>query len=149
MRRCKFLLSGLLTCGECGGSYSIISTDYYGCRRFRASGTCSNKSMIKRDSLEQRVLSGIKRQLLTPAMVKEFIVEFRSEWNRIHRERQAANLTRTNELASVNRKIAAIVRAIEDGAWTPSLIQRVGNLEHSPCHRVLHARATACVRPWQ
>ena len=129
MRRCKFLLSGLLTCGECGGSYSIISTDYYGCRRFRASGTCSNKAMIKRDSLEQRVLSGIKRQLLTPDMVKEFIVEFRSEWNRIYSERQAANLTRTNELASVNRKIAAIVRAIEDGAWTPSLKQQLGNLE--------------------
>lgn len=129
MRRQKFLLSGFLVCGCCGGSYSIICQDYYGCRRNRASGTCSNRAMIKREELERRVLAGIKEQLLTSEMVKEFIAEFRMEWNRIRREREEGNLRRSGELAAIKRKLAGIVRAIEDGEWTPSLKERLSELE--------------------
>jgi len=129
MKRQKFLLSGLLICGCCGGSYSIICQDYYGCRRNRASSTCSNRAMVKRESVERRVLSGIKEQLLTPEMVKQFITEFRTEWNRLNREQEQANHRRSDELASVKRKIAGIVRAVEDGEWTPSLKARLRELE--------------------
>ena len=129
MRRQKFLLSGLLICGECTGSYSVVAQDYYGCRRHRASGICSNRSMIKREILEKRVLSGIKQQLLTSEMVREFVAEFRSEWNRLTREQGDAHQKRANELVSIKRRIAGIINAIEDGEWTPSLKQRLRELE--------------------
>ena len=62
-------------------------------------------------------------------MVKEFVAEFRTEWNRISREKEDANVRRSSELATVKRKIAGIVRAIEDGEWTPSLKERLRELE--------------------
>ena len=37
--RQKFLLSGLLTCGCCGGGYTIIGADRYGCAAVRSKGT--------------------------------------------------------------------------------------------------------------
>ena len=85
--------------------------------------------MIKRESLERRVLGGIKQQLLTPEMVREFIVEFRSEWNRLSREQHDANQKHANELTSIKRKVAGIINAIEDGEWTPALKQRLRELE--------------------
>jgi hypothetical protein len=129
MRRQKYLLSGLLVCGEGDGSYSIVAQDYYGCRRHRASGTCSNRALIRRQVVEQRVLSGIKQQLLTPDMVREFIAEFRSEWNRLNREHEEDKVKRANELAGIKRKIAGIISAIEDGEWNPTLKQRLHDLE--------------------
>lgn len=129
MKRRKFLLSGLLICGQCGGSYSIICQDYYGCRRYRASGTCSNRAMIKRESVEQRVIGGIKEQMLVPDGIKAFIAEFQAEWNRRNRERQETSLARASELASVERKLAGVIRAIEDGSWNAALKQRLAELE--------------------
>jgi hypothetical protein len=85
--------------------------------------------MIKREILEKRVLSGIKQQLLTPEMVREFVAEFRSEWNRLAREQGDAHQKRATELASIKRRIAGIINAIEDGEWTPSLKQRLRELE--------------------
>ncbi len=40
--RRKFLLSGLLTCGCCGGGYTVMAKDRYGCASHRNKGTCSN-----------------------------------------------------------------------------------------------------------
>ena len=40
--RRKYLLSGLLECGVCGGGYTIIDAANYGCATHRSKGTCSN-----------------------------------------------------------------------------------------------------------
>jgi hypothetical protein len=41
--RHKFLLSGLLKCGCCGGGFTIVGKDRYGCATHRTKGTCDNK----------------------------------------------------------------------------------------------------------
>src|SRR5262249_31953089 len=38
----KHLLSGLLICDRCGGRFSIVAKDSYGCRNHAESGACSN-----------------------------------------------------------------------------------------------------------
>jgi site-specific DNA recombinase len=58
MHRREFLLSGLLTCGCCGGGYTILAQDRYGCATRRSKGTCDNATTIRRQSIEKRVLSG-------------------------------------------------------------------------------------------
>ena len=40
-RRRRFLLSGLLECGCCGGSYSAVQLGRYGCSAARSKGTKS------------------------------------------------------------------------------------------------------------
>ncbi len=52
--RARFLLSGLLTCGCCGGGYTIIGKDRYGCATRRGKGTCDNGRSISRLHIEAR-----------------------------------------------------------------------------------------------
>jgi DNA invertase Pin-like site-specific DNA recombinase len=59
-RRPKRLLSGLLKCGQCGGAFTIVRPDKYGCATHREKGTCTNASQISARQLERRVLAGIK-----------------------------------------------------------------------------------------
>lgn len=82
-RRNKHLFSGLLKCGCCGGSYTLMNKTKYGCASARNKGTCNNRTLIKRDEVEDRVLSGLKERLLHPAMLAKFVAEYQMEWNRL------------------------------------------------------------------
>jgi site-specific DNA recombinase len=64
LRRPAFLLSGLLTCGCCGGKYGIVVNDRYSCLSHFRKGTCADGRTIRRDDIERRVLAG---RLVSPA----------------------------------------------------------------------------------
>ena len=65
--RRRFLLSGLLTCGCCGGSFTIVAQGpLFGCSGHRAKGVCRNDRTIARGEIESRILTAIKQNLLTP-----------------------------------------------------------------------------------
>ena len=61
----KRLLSGLLKCGGCGASYIIVTKDHVACSAYRNKRTCENKRTIRMEEIEQRVLTALKRQLLS------------------------------------------------------------------------------------
>ncbi|MGE5201897.1 MAG: recombinase family protein [Acidobacteriota bacterium] len=127
--RRKFLLSGLLTCGVCGGVYTIVGKDRYGCANRRAKGVCTNDVSITRQAVEARVLSGLKDRLLAPELVAEFVRAYQEEARAAlavavsHRRQHEA------ELESVERKIAPIVRANESEGAIRSLGERLRALE--------------------
>ena len=52
--RREFLLSGLLICGCCGGNFTIMAKDRYGCGTHRNKGTCDNTRTILRQWVEHR-----------------------------------------------------------------------------------------------
>jgi DNA invertase Pin-like site-specific DNA recombinase len=60
-----YLLSGMLECAECGGSYAIMAKDRYGCSNHKnklpidglQGACCSNQKTILRKNLEDRVLT--------------------------------------------------------------------------------------------
>jgi site-specific DNA recombinase len=127
--RPRFLLSGLLSCGVCGGGYTITAKDRYGCARRGRQGMCTNSRGIKRQDLERRILDGLRCTLVTPDLVAEFIDEYRAEWNRLQGERRAEAGQRDRKLADVKRKLAGIVDAIERGIITPTTKERLEALE--------------------
>ena len=128
--RPRFLLSGLLTCGVCGGGYTITAKDRYGCaRRCCRQGTCSNSRGIQRQELERRVLDGLRSSLVTPDLVAEFIAEYTAAWNRLQAMRRSEAAQRDRKLADVRRKIGGIVDAIERGIITPTTKERLQALE--------------------
>jgi site-specific DNA recombinase len=49
----------------------------------RNRGTCSNHKLIRREEVEERVLSGLKAKPLDPDLITEFVTEFESEYNRL------------------------------------------------------------------
>ncbi len=80
--RPKYLLSGLLRCGSCGGAYTKINANLFGCATARNKGTCSNRLNIRTDVIELMVLDGLKWRLMDSALFEEFAAEFTRELNR-------------------------------------------------------------------
>ncbi len=127
--RARFLLSGLMRCGCCGGGYTIIGKDRYGCATRKQKGTCDNTRTITRQEIEARVLEGLKERLLAPALVAEFVRGFQEEVEAIRRERHAGIAQRAKKRGEVERKISGMMRAIEDGFYEPAMKARLKDLQ--------------------
>ena len=127
--RRAFLLSGLLVCGCCGGGYTIVAQDRYGCATRRIQGTCDNARTITRQSVEARVLSGLKDRLLAPELVAEFVRSFAEEMATLQREAAGQQGRLQQDLADVERRLQGVLRAVENGAWNPTLHARLSELE--------------------
>src|SRR5215472_10777142 len=115
LHRRKFLLSELLVCGLCGGRYTVVGKDRYGCATRRAKGTCSNDKTIIRQRIETRVLSGLRDKLMAPELVAEFIRAYQEEINAAAKMAASRGEELKREAETVERKIAGIMAAIEDG----------------------------------
>ena len=127
--RAKHLFSGLLTCGACGGGYIQVGKHYYGCSAKRNKGTCDNTLTIKRTELENRVLSGLKDQLLHPDLIAEFVTAYQAEFNRLSAEVTKSKAKTERELAKVTKQIDKIVEAIAEGMFHPSMKAKMDDLE--------------------
>jgi site-specific DNA recombinase len=129
MHRRRYLLSGLLVCGRCGGGYTIVGPNRYGCAARRSKGTCSNAVSIGREEIESRVLDGLKDRMMAPELIAAFVDEFNTEIRRLAGDLEAEHAAVQRALAEADRKIAGILKAIEDGAYHPSLKERLTLLE--------------------
>ena len=129
LHRTKFLLSGLLTCGVCGGGYTIIGRDRYGCATRRCKGTCDNGVTIRRQRIEARVLGGLKDHMLAPDLVAEFVRAFAEEMAAAQRGAVGAADRSRVELADVERRLEGVLKAVENGAWSEALQVRLRELE--------------------
>ncbi|RWR04618.1 recombinase family protein, partial [Paenirhodobacter populi] len=84
-RKPRFLLTGLVKCGCCGGGFSTIGKDRFGCSNSRNKGTsvCTNRTGITRQELEGRILTILSERLMDPELVKVFAAEYIAERNRL------------------------------------------------------------------
>jgi site-specific DNA recombinase len=127
--RPRTLLSGLLVCGCCGGSYARRGQDRYACVTHVRSGGCDNSRTIGREALEARVLDGLKHKLMAPEIAAEAMRAYADETNRLNRERRTNAETDRKALADIERQLKAIIAAIEDGGYTRMLSDRLRALE--------------------
>ena len=128
-RRPRYLFSGLLRCGVCGGGCSKISANLFGCSTARDKGTCGNLLTIRRDRLEATVLDALRHRLMDPQLYAVFVAEFTAEWNRLQASANSDLQAKRSELAEVRRRIKGLIRAIEAGLYEPSMKARMQGLE--------------------
>jgi site-specific DNA recombinase len=128
LRRPAFLLSGLLTCGCCGGKYGIVVNDRYGCLGHFRKGICDNGRTVRRDDIERRVLAGLTDKLVSPEAVAVAVRAYAEETNRHNHERRAQAEASRRALEKIERSIKGIMDAIEDGMYQPAMKARMGEL---------------------
>lgn len=63
-RRPRYLLTGLMRCGSCGGGFVNFNKVYVGCANARNKGTCDNKLTMHRADLEGAILHGLQHRLM-------------------------------------------------------------------------------------
>jgi hypothetical protein len=127
--RPRYLLSGLMRCGSCGGAYTKINAHLFGCATARNKGTCSNRLNIRREEIEKLVLGGLKGRLMQPELFKVFAEEFAREFNRLRAAEGNEIEQAKSELAAVERRLRKIVEAIADGVPARTLKEELLRLE--------------------
>jgi len=129
----KRLLSGLIKCGGCGGSMTIVNRKRYSCSTKREKGTCDNPAGIQAERLEARVIEGLQNILLgRDDLLEEFASAFFKETVRLRHERNRQKQTHQSELAKVQRSIDRCLDFIINGDGAMDTVrQKLSELERS------------------
>ncbi|MBY0138400.1 recombinase family protein, partial [Paracoccus yeei] len=130
-RRPKFLFSGLMTCGCCGGGFSKVSKDGFGCSTARKKGAaaCINMAVIKQGDLERRVLHALDHHLMDEEAVRIFCEEYAAERNRLQAVREAGRIELERELKLVSTDHKKLVDAIIAGVPADQVKDRMIELD--------------------
>lgn len=129
----RYLLSGLLRCGTCGGHYIITNRYMYRCgtARNRGSTVCTNGHSVSRKTIERAVIAAIREHLVTPETVAALVEEVGGQLRdraRKHEREQATNDT-TTRLREVEAEIAHVKAAILVGKATKTLLEMLEERE--------------------
>ncbi len=130
IKRNRYLFSGLIKCASCGGGFSIIYRDTFGCSTMKNKGTCTNDARINRQDLERRILLALRENLMQPDLFAEFCDEYTKEMNRLRTAAFGEIESNKAELARVLRKIDKMIDAVADGFYQPSMKPKMESLEH-------------------
>jgi site-specific DNA recombinase len=114
----KYLLSGLLKCGECGGSFVIQGRTHYGCgmHKNRGETVCTNSLKVNRINIEGVLLTGIKDALLSEGAYSAFEVEAKTM---LFEVKPDSSLTK-RQLTEAKKQVENIMLAIKAGILTAS-----------------------------
>ena len=128
-RRPKYLLSGLLKCGACGGGFSKVSKHHYGCSTARNKATCDNLLVIRRDTVEMLVLVGLKEHLMQPAAYQAFVDEFTREYNAKANQSEALKVKLKADWQRTKSEIQKLIEAIKAGVPGEALKNEMQSLQ--------------------
>ena len=124
----KYLFSGLLRCGVCGGAYVIQTPTQYGCatHKDRGPSVCTNGLKVKRSTIEAVLLAGVKRELLSEEAFRAFEIEARAL---LKAERPDPAHAR-RKLAHAQKELDNLMTAIKAGIITATTRAALEQAEH-------------------
>jgi hypothetical protein len=128
-KRPRYLLSGLVQCGECRGGFSKINHTHYGCSASRNKGesVCTNRKTMAREKLERAVLSALQTHLMRDDLVEVFCQEYTNHLNALCAEQDRARKSRVAEKRRLEKELENLITSIKNGIDT-RLVK--GPLEH-------------------
>ena len=122
----RYLLTGLLICDSCGSHYIVRNGKDYGCSS-HGNGRdvfCDQRIMIKKGDVEQKLLSGIKEQLLDPKFSRAMAQEIR----RRMRSKPRRGATKA-DIQKVDRQINDLAETICEVGRSDILTAKLRDLE--------------------
>ncbi|UOA33308.1 Transposon gamma-delta resolvase [Sulfitobacter sp. DSM 110093] len=115
-RRNRYLLSGMMVCGCCGGNYVKASTTSFRCNESRKHA-CENRISISRKRIEARVFGRIRDAFRSPELLEAFTEALDAERSKMKDFDPNKNMDHTQQrLSKAKAARKAILDAIEAGA---------------------------------
>jgi site-specific DNA recombinase len=92
-------------------------------------GSCANGRTINRETLETRVLEGLRDRLMVPEAAAEAMRVYAEETNRLNHERRANTDADRRELDKIARSLKEMLALIEEGSGSRAIVARMRELE--------------------
>jgi len=123
----KYLFSGLLKCGVCGGAYVIQTPTQYGCatHKDRGPSVCANRLKVKRATIEAVLLAGVKRELLSDDAYRAFESEARA----LLKAERPDPASARRRLAQAQKELGNLMAAIKAGIITATTKEALQDAE--------------------
>jgi Recombinase zinc beta ribbon domain len=128
-----YLFSGLLVCGECGGSSSLVGgrantkRSEYGCslRAQRGDSVCKNDLRIQRHGLEGRLLAGRQARVLREEFIDYVICGLRDESRQRHEALNSELKQFREEKHRIEVELKRLVDMIAAGTALPTVMSAI------------------------
>jgi DNA invertase Pin-like site-specific DNA recombinase len=135
-----YLFSGMMRCGVCGGSFTVVGGKapyvYYGCRNRRFRQACTSRTGIRRERLEQQLVAAISANLLEPRLEDERAREFTSQLNaaieleeKLAREAELNRPKLEGERSELESQARNLVEAISKHGISPFISAQLATAE--------------------
>lgn len=133
LKRPRKLLSGMVHCGLCGAPMVIRDSGMWGCAAARTKGTCTTKRKVGNAQLEQRVIAGLRKDLLSPAMIDAAVSAYTAKRKQLARETAERDRRESARVADLDKQIGNLVTAVATGGDIPELVDalRVARAERN------------------
>lgn len=128
-RSTRYLISGLIKCGKCGGPYTSVGAGRMRCSYYSGRGTCDNTASAKIEVMEDRILASVSKHLTDADYLDDYISAYREEWALLSGDRDKERRQLGTQKAGVERKINNLLRLIENGQGGDAIGDRLNERE--------------------
>jgi site-specific DNA recombinase len=127
-RPARYVLSVVLKCASCGGSYVMANERNYRCSSHTNGRDilCTQRRVVHRKRTEARLLAGIKADLLAPDTLRAIVKGVQARRREIAQPHSGQY---RDELARVDRELGNVVDALAKVGTSAALLARVRALE--------------------
>jgi len=125
----RYLISGLIKCGNCGGPYTSVGAGRMRCSYYFGRGTCENTASAKIEDMENRILSSVSKHLTDPEYLNDYMEAYREEWALLSGSRDKDRRQLCTQKAALDRKINNLLRLIENGQGGETIGNRLEERE--------------------
>jgi hypothetical protein len=129
----QYLLSGLLTCGQCGAPLSIFGSDpryrAFRCTDHTRRGTCASRVALREAEGREVILKAIVRLLAMPAPAARLRKRAAERCAELEAQRGAGTAPRLSRLDDLNRQIANLVGVLAAGNTSDAIVTALRELE--------------------
>ncbi len=148
------LVSGLMRCGVCGGSMTVVgrkekagvSYARFGCTAHysRGAAICPNSLTVSEKKASRTVVDALKDKLERPELVERFVSSFNERAKELQRESGRDGDDGDRRIRDCERRVANLTESLAKIGWSDALASRLRD-EESELGR-LKAERTAAAR---
>lgn len=123
-KKMRYVFTGKVFCGECH-STCIVNDGKFVCTGHNQKGICGNTRRVFREQVEATVLSRIKDELLSEALIEPSLAVYRQEAEQARTEYLGRVQSTAARMAQIDKDIASITRKlidIDDDTFTSKVL---------------------------
>jgi len=129
------IISGLMRCGVCGGSMTIVgrkmkngvSYATFGCTAYHSRGAsiCANGLSVSEMKASRTLVNALKEKLVQPDLIERFVAKFKQRTAARHKEAGSPTDDIDHRVRDCERRLANLTESLAKLGWSDALASKL------------------------